>query len=404
MTDEPNEGSEQSEQRMWGAPTGPETQAPETTVLTMEPDTSSLPPEPPLPPIHSGEPPARARGPWRIMIVVALVAGLAGGAIGGFAFPHKSSVTVERVSQPSSTVKQDLLTGVAAVARNVTPSIVRIDVNSSGPLGQSDSGTGSGVIFTSDGYIITNNHVVEGASSIQVTLSTGETFPARLVGTAAPGDDIAVVKIDKTGLTPAVLGSTSDLSVGDLAVAMGSPFGLQGSVTAGVISALHRNINLGQGENLTDAIQTDAPINPGNSGGALADANSEVIGINTAILGSSGNVGVGFAIPISIAKRDAEQIIQTGHASRPFLGISGDNAPNSAGALVQSVVSGGPAQRAGLRPGDIVVAVDGTKVSSMDDLIAALSTHQPGQSVTITYIRSGARHTVSITLTAFSSG
>jgi putative serine protease PepD len=195
------------------------------------------------------------------------------------------------------------------------------------------------------------------------------------------------------------------LSVGDLAVAIGSPFGLQGTVTAGVISALHRNINLGQGENLTDAIQTDAPINPGNSGGALADGRGDVIGINTAILGGSGgNVGVGFAIPISIAKRDADQIIKTGHAERPFLGISGDNAPNSGGALVQTVVSGGPAAGAGLKAADVIVALDGKAIASFDDLIAALSTHQPGQKVQVTYTRGGQRHTTTATLSSASSG
>jgi putative serine protease PepD len=342
------------------------------------------------------------------MLTVALIAGLLGGAIGAFAVPRKNGVTIERVSTAAtgSAVKQDLLTGVASVAQSVMPSIVRIDVNgTSGPFGQTDSGTGSGVIFTSDGYIITNNHVVSGANSIQVTLSTGEKLAATLVGTAAPGDDIAVIKINKTGLTPATLGSTSDLSVGDLAVAIGSPFGLQGTVTAGVISALHRNINLGQGENLADAIQTDAPINPGNSGGALADGRGDVIGINTAILGGSGgNVGVGFAIPISIAKRDAEQIIRTGHAERPFLGISGDNAPSSGGALIQSVVSGGPAATAGLKAADVIVALDGKAITSFDDLIAALSTHQPGQKVQVTYTRGGQRHATTATLSAASTG
>src|SRR5439155_22397381 len=319
---------------------------------------------------------------------------------------RKSGVTVERVSATGSTVKQDLLTGVASVAQSVMPSIVRVDVTGwSGPFGQSATGTGSGVIYSSDGYIITNNHVIDGASSIRVTLSTGQQLPAKLIGTASPGDDIAVIKVAKTGLTPATFGSTSDLSVGDLAVAIGSPFGLQGTVTAGVISALHRNINLGQGENLTDAIQTDAPINPGNSGGALADGKGDEIGINTAILGGSGgNVGVGFAIPISIAKRDADQIIRTGHAERPFLGISGDNAPSSGGALIQSVVNGGPADRAGLKAGDRIVSLDGKAITSMDGLIAALSTHQPGQKVQVGYVRGTQQHTATATLSAAASG
>ena len=414
MTDE-NNGSESSDQpleNIWSHNAPPEPTADITEPVAEQPAVDVLTEPVVEQPAWFGVPVAppyeapRARTPWRALIVVALIAGLGGGAIGAFAVPRKSGITIERVSTSGSTVKSDLLTGVASVAQSVMPSIVRVNVNgATGPFGQSSSGTGSGVIYTSDGYIITNNHVIDGASSISVTLSTGQELPARLIGTAAPGDDIAVIKIDKTGLTPATLGSTSDLSVGDLAVAIGSPFGLQGTVTAGVISALHRNINLGQSEQLTDAIQTDAPINPGNSGGALADGRGDVIGINTAILGGSGgNVGVGFAIPISIAKRDADQIIRTGRAQRPFLGISGDNAPNSAGAFVQSVVSGGPAAQAGLRQGDIIVAVDGTKVSSFDDLIAALSTHQPGQKVQVTYVRGGARHTTSATLSAASSG
>jgi putative serine protease PepD len=402
---------EQPADHVWSYPAGADQPTPqpagETEPVTTETTTGAYATETTPVPAWTPSPlyeQPRARTPWRAVVIAALIAGVLGGVAGAYLVPRKSGVTVERVSASGTAVKQDLLTGVASVAQSVMPSIVRVDVNgTSGPFGQSATGTGSGVIYSSDGYIITNNHVVDGASSITVTLSTGQTLPARLVGTAAPGDDIAVIKIDKTGLTPATLGSTADLSVGDLAVAIGSPFGLQGTVTAGVISALHRNINLGQGENLTDAIQTDAPINPGNSGGALADGKGDVIGINTAILGNSGgNVGVGFAIPISIAKRDADQIIKTGSAQRPFLGISGDNAPNSGGALVQSVVANGPAARAGIRQGDIIVAIDGKAIGSFDDLIAALSTHEPEQKVEVTYSRSGARHTTTVTLSAFS--
>jgi putative serine protease PepD len=260
------------------------------------------------------------------------------------------------------------------------------------------------VIISSDGYIVTNDHVVDGASSIEVTLSTGEKLAGRRVGTASPADDIAVIKVDKTGLPAATLGSTSGLSVGDVAVAIGSPFGLQGTVTAGVISALHRNIDLG-GERLTDAIQTDAPINPGNSGGALADASGNVVGINTAILGDgAGNVGVGFAIPIDIARRDAEQIIETGHAERPFLGISGENLPSGGGALIQEVVAGGPADEAGLRAGDVIVRIDDSAVRSMDDLIADLSKREPGQAVRVTYVRGARTLTARATLSARSTG
>src|SRR5438309_506242 len=267
MSNESNDvgSDEQPQEHVWTYPPAAE--------VPLEPDVTTevpargpdIPPAPDwtfTPPPFAQEPP-RARTPWRAMLTVALIAGLLGGAIGAFAVPRKNGVTIERVSATGSAVKQDLLTGVASVAQSVMPSIVRVDVSgTTGPFGQSATGTGSGVIYSSDGYIITNNHVIDNATSIEVTLSTGQRLPAKLIGTASPGDDIALIKIDKTGLTPATFGSTSDLSVGDLAVAIGSPFGLQGTVTAGVISALHRNINLGQGENLTDAIQTDAPINP----------------------------------------------------------------------------------------------------------------------------------------------
>jgi putative serine protease PepD len=357
---------------------------------TLTPDAPTLEERPPVAPVK--------RAMWRTA-VIALVAGVLGGSLGAYAIGaiEDRGVTVERVATPR--IPGTDLSGVATVAQKLNPSIVRIDTTQAGPFGQVGQGTGSGVIFSSDGYILTNNHVIAGATGIEVTLSTGETMTATLVGTAAPSDDIAVVKVTKTGLPAATFGSISDLTVGDLAVAIGSPFGLQGSVTAGVISALHRNIDLGT-ESLTDAIQTDAPINPGNSGGALADGRGNVVGINTAILGSSGNVGVGFAIPIDIARRDARQIIETGHASRPFLGISGENLPDNGGARIIQVVPDGPAAAAGLRAGDVVVAVDGTSVASMDALIASLASHDSGDQVRLTYTRNGTRHTATATLRA----
>jgi S1-C subfamily serine protease len=292
------------------------------------------------------------------------------------------------------------LESVAAVAKAVLPSIVRIDVGSR--LGE---GTGSGVIYREDGYIITNNHVVDGANDITVTLSTGKELPARVVGTAAPQVDIAVLKVDQGGLPVATLGDTHELEVGDLAVALGSPFGLQSTVTAGVVSALHRNITFGRDTRFSDAIQTDAPINPGNSGGALANGDGEVVGINTAILSEAGgSVGVGFAIPIEIAKRVADQIITTGRAQLPFIGISGQNLPDDRGALIQEVVSGGPAQRAGLRAGDIIVELDGQAIRSMDELISTLIQKEVGQTVRITYERDGNRRTAEVRLAARPEG
>jgi putative serine protease PepD len=363
----------------------------------------SSPPPPPAPPPPA--PPSGAR--WR-PVVLSLVAALLGGAIG----TSTTFVALDRrrptpATEPGQTqiirARSGELDAVAAVAKAVLPSVVRVDVAGPGGFGE---GVGSGVIYRSDGYIITNNHVVEDATDIEVRLSTGETLPARLVGTAAPQVDIAVLKVDRVGLPAAKLGSTAALEVGDLAVALGSPFGLAGTVTAGVISALHRNVSFGPGIRFSDAIQTDAPINPGNSGGPLANRDGEVIGINTAIVsgGSGGNVGVGFAIPIEIAKRVADQIIERGRAALPFLGIQGQNLPDDRGALVLEVVAGGPAERAGLREGDIIVELDGKPVRSMDELIALLIQHEVGQTVRVVYVRGGERHTAEVRLAARPAG
>lgn len=335
-------------------------------------------------PESGGLPPRPKRG-----IALTLLVGLIGAVVGSSA----TLLLADLGDEPSPVVRVARgnaggslsLSGVGDVARAVLPSVVRIDTSGR------QTGTGSGVIFRSDGYIITNDHVTSGARSIEVTLSTGEKLAARLIGSAQPSDDIAVIKVDETGLTPATLGSTNGLSVGDMAVAIGSPFGLSGSVTAGVVSALHRNIDFGGGERITDAIQTDAPINPGNSGGALANARGEVIGINAAAVGASagGSVGVGFAIPIDIARKEAEQIIETGRASRPFIGIAGESVPNDGGALIAEVVAGGPAAQAGLRAGDVIVEMDGEKISSMEALITALTQRNVDEMVAITYKRGG---------------
>ena len=354
---------------------------------------------PPPPPPPQSSPPRR----WGRSFLAPLLAALLGAGVGTGA----TYLVLDRDASPGATqnvVVQSnggTLEAVAAVAKAVLPSIVRIDVN-----GAFESGTGSGVIYRQDGYILTNNHVVEGANDITVTLASGEELDARVVGTSASsGVDIAVLKVDRTGLSAAKLGSTHELEVGDLAVALGSPFGLNSTVTAGVISALHRNISFGQGVRFSDAIQTDAPINPGNSGGALANSDGHVVGINTAIVpGEGGNVGVGFAIPIEIAKRVADQIIAGGRARLPFLGISGQNLPDDKGALIQDVVSGGPAERAGLQDGDIIVELDGQAIRSMDELISALIQKEVGQTVRITYERNGERHSAEARLAARPEG
>ncbi|MFA5890453.1 MAG: trypsin-like peptidase domain-containing protein [Actinomycetota bacterium] len=291
----------------------------------------------------------------------------------------------------------------ARVAAAVLPSTVQIQST----LVNGAEALGTGVIYRADGYIVTNDHVIDGADSIVVSLPTGEKLEAALVGTAAPAVDIAVLKVAKAALPAATFGSTKDVQVGDLAVAVGSPFGLEGTVTAGVVSALHRDGLLGGDVRLTDAIQTDAAINHGNSGGALADASGVVIGINTAIVpgdGGGGNVGVGFAIPIDIVRKVADQIIETGHAQLAFLGITGTNLPDGDGALVQGVQSGGPAAKAGIQANDIIVSIDGTPVNSMDALIAQVIQKSVGDTVAVGLLRDGKRQTVSVKLAARPEG
>jgi putative serine protease PepD len=325
----------------------------------------------------------------------------------------------------------------AGIAAKVLPSVVSINVT-----GDNEADTGSGIVLQSDGYILTNNHVVAAAASggsVSVVLNDGSTSSAKIIGTDSL-DDLAVIKIAKTGLTPAQLGDSSTIQVGDPVIAVGSPLGLTGTVTAGIVSALNRPVEtqeetqpqtnpfgLGEGggssqqpstqePTVIDAIQTDAAINPGNSGGALVDAAGDVIGINSAIasLGQdsidgtqSGNIGVGFAIPINQAKTIANELITTGHATHPLLGVSLSPDPTSGTgpdlATVEQVTAGGPAAKAGIKKGDVITAIDGSETEGADAVIAAIRSHQPGQQVTVTIQRSGSTKTVTATLTTQSS-
>jgi len=307
----------------------------------------------------------------------------------------------------------------AAVAARVLPSVVSINVR-----GNSQSDTGSGIVLRSDGYILTNNHVVAAAVSggnVSVLFNDGSSASARIVGTDQE-DDLAVIKVARTGLPAATLGSSSAVRVGDAVLAVGSPLGLSGTVTAGIVSALNRpvdttsdqqqNVNpFSPSQPLTttviSAIQTDAAINPGNSGGPLVNAAGQVIGINSAIAstgsvgGQSGNIGVGFAIPIDQAKVIASELITKGRASHPLMGVVLADATDSSGndlARVQSVTSGGPASKAGVHVGDVVVAVDGAPTAGADAVIAAIRTHQPGETVSVTITRNGSRQTLKLTL------
>jgi S1-C subfamily serine protease len=305
-------------------------------------------------------------------------------------------------------------TVVPAVAQAVTPSVVRIDVLTSEGNGVDrmtrSSGLGSGVIYRSDGYILTNNHVVAVADGLRVRLANGDSLDAEVVGTD-PLNDLAVLRVDRDGL-PAVNVREGAVTVGETAIAIGSPFGLDASVTAGVVSATNRDIQVpdeGGALVIPAVIQTDAAINPGNSGGALVDAEGRLIGINTAILsGSGGSQGVGFAISVAQATASADELIEVGFVNHPFLGISGiDVTPEVAtrfdldvreGAVVDSVTEGSGADEAGLEPNDIIVGLEDEPIESMSDLVVVLRRYDPGDVVTLEIVRDGDRLQLDATL------
>lgn len=302
---------------------------------------------------------------------------------------------------------------VAAAAKKILPSVVTISEESS-----NESGTGSGTIIRADGHILTNNHVVSGASgggTLTVTLQDGRTYDAKVVATD-PSSDLAVIKVDASGLPAATFGNSDALNIGELVVAVGSPLGLNGTVTSGIVSALHRPVRTGdstvqdQQNTVLDAVQTDAPINPGNSGGPLVNSRGEIIGVNSAIAtvgggggspfgGSqqSGNIGVGFAIPGNYAESVATQLITAGRAQHPYLGVtastadenSRSTAASGSGAQIRSMVNGGPAQAAGLQNGDVITKLGDRAVTDVDSLIAAVRSHAIGDEVEVTYTRNG---------------
>jgi serine protease Do len=278
----------------------------------------------------------------------------------------------------------------------------------SGPRSQREQGLGSGVIVSPEGYILTNNHVVDGATDVRVTLSDKREFKARVVGTDAK-TDIAVLKIDTADHLPSVvIGNSNNLEVGDYVLAIGNPFGLGGTVTMGIVSATGRS-GLGI-EAYEDFIQTDAPINPGNSGGALVNDRGELVGINTAILanGSEGNQGIGFAVPVAVARNVMDQIMHNGKVVRAYLGVMSEqvtpalakafHADRVGGALVSSVSPDSPAAHAGIEKGDIILSVNGQPVADSAQLAMHISLMQPGTDVTVKVLRDGAERTVNARL------
>jgi putative serine protease PepD len=354
---------------------------------------------------------------WPVVCTLALVLGIVGGGIGGVAYERLVNDKPGTVSSGLSgvdTVSLPPLTkdngSVEAVAQALLPSTVQISAEYNGQKG---GATGSGFVLDRQGHVITNNHVVADAASddgpIEIVDQDGNRFEATLVG-RSPVYDLAVLYAPEAkSLKPASLGASQALRVGEGVVAFGSPLGLSSTVTAGIVSALHRPVTTGDTANdssYINAVQTDAAINPGNSGGPLVNLRGQVVGVNSAIAttggsatGESGNIGVGFAIPIEQVKITADQILRTGEARYPVIGAKVQTGQeNGNGAVISEVLSGTPAEQSGLQKGDVVTAVNGQRVTDGIALIVAIRAHQPGETLKFTVQRDGTERTISITL------
>lgn len=341
-----------------------------------------------------------------LMIVIGIIAGAFGAASSGSLFGYST-----RIATSSSTIERPA-DSVAGIAKRVLPSVVSIEAR------DADGGsTGSGFVISPDGYILTNNHVIAAAvtsgGEITVRLQDGSSYTASVIGRDT-SYDLAVLRISNHTLTALEFGDSDKVAVGDSVLAIGSPLGLSGTVTLGIISAKDRAVTAGENESdnsFINALQTDAAINPGNSGGPLVDATGAVIGVNSAIatLGSSlgsqtGSIGLGFAIPINQARKTAEQLIKTGKSTYPIIGVSVDMGVSGTGAQVSSksnaILAGGPAEKAGLKPGDLITQFGDRAITSPEELIVAVRAHDVGDKVSLTYTRAGKSYTVTLTLTA----
>ncbi|NLT53089.1 MAG: PDZ domain-containing protein [Actinomycetales bacterium] len=361
-------------------------------------------------------------GSAAVLVTSCLVTGLLGGVSGAWLHGrsegplHDPEVTLSTVEDGPGPRPRE---SVAGVARAVLPGVVALRIR-----GREGTSAGSGFVIDADGYVLTNNHVVAeaaGRNSITVVFQDGSREKARLVG-RDPSYDLAVVKVDRRNLRVLALGDSDDVVVGDPVVAVGAPLGLQGTVTYGIVSALNRPVLAGQGGDADEpsymnAIQTDAAINPGNSGGPLVDAEGRVIGVASAFaspLGSArdsaGNIGLGFAIPSVQARRTAQELIRTGHARHPVIGVLLDPDYEGEGVRVMRrgsngrdpVEAGGPADRAGIREGDVITRFEGRPVSAPEELIVAIRAQVPGDRVTLTVRRGGRDRAVEVRLDAAS--
>jgi serine protease Do len=378
-------------------------------------------------------------------ILTLLAASIGGGLVAAIAVATHSGtpvyVTAKADTSPANNKVMSLSTSFADVVEKATPSIVHIESTqiikasqqqnenpfmsdpffrqffggngqTMRPRDQRESGIGSGVIVSPDGYILTNNHVVAKANTVMVTLLDKREFKAKVIGTD-PQTDVAVIKISADNLHPLSLGNSSAARVGDIVFAIGNPFNFNDTVTMGIVSAKGRSLE-GEGH-IQDFIQTDAAINPGNSGGALINAQGNMIGMNTAIIagnsgfgGEGGNVGIGFAVPVNMARQVMDQLIKNGKVSRGYIGVTleGINAqlaqqfglPNTNGAIVTQVNAGEPGAKAGLKQGDVITAIDGQKVTDSSDLTMKVTEHAPGQTVNLDVLRDGKPMKVNVTL------
>jgi putative serine protease PepD len=369
----------------------------------------------PQPPPGGRDPHPRRRGVPGVVVALLMLVSLLLGVVLGLGGARVLDEGVPQASgrlpsvTSSGTVVSRAPDSVAEIAASVLPGVVYIEVRGAGA-----QTSGSGFVIREDGYLLTNNHVVAGAGDgdITVVFSDGSQESAEIVGRTADYD-LAVVKVDRNGLTPLPLGDSDAVKVGDPVVAVGAPLGLEGTVTSGIVSALNRSVSAGDATTTAfiNAIQTDAAINPGNSGGPLVNLAGEVIGINTAIAQAAGsadpgNIGLGFAIPSSQARRTAEEIIETGRATYPIIGVVLDSSYDGEGVRVapraqagqEPVTPDGPADAAGIEPGDVIRRIDGMPVTEPDELIVAIRARAPGQVVTLTIERDGREREVRVTL------
>ncbi|CAB4865789.1 unannotated protein [freshwater metagenome] len=353
----------------------------------------------------------RGPGAFGVVVIAAVTALVVGGVagLGGYlvgrgvdSVATDAGSVVQVLPQSDAQAPAAEPGSIGQIVQKVLPSVVSIIAE-----GKTTGGSGSGFVLRPDGYILTNNHVVslvKDGGDLTVVFSDGQEVPGKVVGTNT-SYDLAVIKVDRTGLPAVTLGNSKAARVGDAVIAIGAPLGLDGTVTSGIVSAIDRVVTAGGTDDLSyiNAIQTDAAINPGNSGGPLLDAAGRVIGINSAIAslatnGETGNIGLGFSIPVNSAKRIAEELIATGVSKTTAIGVSLDTGYADRGAKVREVTAGGPSDSAGLKPGDVITKLGDRLIGDSTELVVAVRSYAPGDEVEVEYQRSGRKQVAKVTL------